>query len=159
MTTSYLNLKEEDRKRLLDAPALITILVGGADDDLSEAERNKAAKTIKIRTYDEESELKAYYDLVRYDFKARVRSLLGELPQHTDTRTQAIADRLAKLNAVFAQMDQKLAFQFYDDFIKLATAVARTEGGFLRWITIGPKEAKVVELPMIDAIEEPEAEE
>lgn len=156
MITSYLNLKEEDQKLLLDTPALITILVGGADDDLSDAERDKAAKTIKIRTYDEESELKSYYDLVKYDFAARVRSLLGELPQHADTRTKAVSDRLANLNAVLQQMDQKLAYQFYSDFISLANAIARTEGGFLRWITIGPKEAKVVELPMIDPIADPE---
>ncbi|MEM6395102.1 MAG: hypothetical protein AAF741_02055 [Bacteroidota bacterium] len=156
MITTYLELKEEERKLLLDTPALITILVGGADDDLSDAEREKASKTIKIRTYDEESELKSFYESVKYDFSARVRSLLGELPQHADTRTKAAAEKLSGLNPIFAKMDQKLAYQFYSDFISLATAIARTEGGFLRWITIGPKEAKVVELPMIDKIEDPE---
>ena len=156
MLTEFLSLSSEDQELLKSAPALITILVGGADDDLSLEELGKALKTVRIRAYNEEYALQFFYQQLEANYDNQVTEVAQSLPASPEERVQILAQRLAKINDVLAQFSPEAAYAFYQDLMSFSKTVARAEGGFLRWITIGPKEAKVVDLPMIDPIPEPE---
>ncbi|MEM7571550.1 MAG: hypothetical protein AAF433_01565 [Bacteroidota bacterium] len=156
MLTEFSSLSPEEQELLKNAPALITILVGGADDDLSEEELGKALKTVRIRAYNEEYELQFFYQRLEAEYDDQVAAIAQLLPPEPEERLEILSQRLAKVNAVLAKLSTETAYAFYQDLRTFATTVARAEGGFLRWITIGPKEAKVVDLPMIEPIAEPE---
>lgn len=158
MLTEFSSLSTEDQELLKNAPALITIMVGGADEDLSEEELGKALKTVRIRAYNEEYELQYFYQQLESEYDDQVAAIAQLLPSTAEERLQILSQRLTKVNTVLAQFSPETAYAFYQDLRSFATIVARAEGGFLRWITIGPKEAKVVDLPMIDAIPKPDSD-
>ena len=72
------------------------------------------------------------------------------LSKDRSERMNQVSTELAKLNPILAKLDTCYAAALYQSFLSFAKHIARASGGILRFLTIGPKEHKVVELPMIE---------
>lgn len=156
---SFQELSDEQHKLLVDAPALITILVAGADGNIDEQELNWAEKLTHIRSYAEPEALNQYYEEVERGFSATFDAYLSSLPNELSLREKAISSELSKINNVLACMDNPIAYRLYESFTSFAKHIAKASGGFLRFGSISREEKKWIGLDMIDPIILEEVEE
>ena len=163
MIEGFEHLESEEFDNLLDAPALITVLVGAADGDLDREERHWSERLLRSRTYNHPKQLNEFYRVVVEGFWVKVNSFMAELPMHPETRGQEISRRLSKLNGVLQKMEPQLAADLYKGFLGLAEETAEASGGFLRLGAISVEEKQWINLPMltpvvVDKAEQAEAE-
>jgi len=153
MTSHFSELSEQEKQILSDAIPLITILVAGADSNIDDTEAKWAEKLTHIRTFDEKSEdVQNYYEQIDGMVDDRINSYLTMLSKDHEERMNQVSAELAKLNPILAKLDHFYAVALYQSFLSFARHIARASGGVLRFLTIGPKEHQVVDLPMIDKI-------
>ena len=145
----FQNLSKEEIDALVEAPALITVLIGTADGELDSEERNWSERLLRSRTYNNPRELNEFYRVVSEGFWAKVQSEMTHLPNDATARNKEISDRLAKLNPILAKLDVELAADIYKGFIGLAEETAKASGGFLRIGAISAEESKWIKLPML----------
>ena len=155
MLEEFKSLTEDERQLMFDAIPLITILVAAADDNLDEVEVAEAQRLADIRSYNNQGKLNAFYETIDEGLTARIRALAQELPGGLESRQQVLYDRLAKLNEVFPKLPKPYDYLYYHDFHTFAKHVAEAHGGLLRFFTVGPRERKVMDLPMITRVEKP----
>ncbi|MBC6994067.1 hypothetical protein QWY85_15445 [Neolewinella lacunae] len=155
MLKEFKNLSPDEQQLFFDAIPLITILVAGADDDIDEVELEEAQRLADIRSFNNAGHLTAYYELLQENLSTRIQELSRELPNAVEPRQQEIASRLARFNEIFPKMALPFAYLYYRDFVSFAKHVAESHGGFMRFMTVGPDEAKVMHLPMLTPVERP----
>jgi hypothetical protein len=155
MIDAFKELSPEDFDALVDAPALITILVGGSDGLLDQEEIHWSERLLRSRTYNKPKALNEFYRVVSEKFWVRVTVFLQELPKDVEERNAHISTQLEKLNPILAQMDQQLAADLYKGFVGLAEETAKSSGGFLRIGAISEPEARWIHLPMLTPIVSP----
>lgn len=149
MLDGFQNLAKSEIDSLVEAPALITILIGAADGELDPEERKWTERLLRTRTYNRPKELNEYYRVVLQDFWEKVQAFMASLPVDAADRNEAIAARLEQLNPVLAKLEVDLASDLYQGFVGLAEETAKASGGFLRMGAISAVESKWVNLPML----------
>jgi len=155
MIEGFEHLEADEFDTLLDAPALITILVGAADGELDREERHWSERLLRTRTYNRPKTLNEFYRVVVEGFWVKVNGFLAELPTDTEARCQEISRRLEKLNTVFPKIDLHLSADLYKGFLALAKETAEASGGFLRLGSISMEEKQWIDLPMITPVVAP----
>jgi hypothetical protein len=150
-------LEAHEFDTLLDAPALITILVGAADGELDREERIWSERLLRARTYNRPKQLNEFYRVVVEGFWVKVNGFLAELPMDTEARGQEISRRLEQLNTIFPKIDVQLAADLYKGFRGLARETAEASGGFLRLGAISIQEKQWIDLPMLNPILAPKS--
>ena len=150
--TGFENLSKEEIDALVEAPALITILVGAADGDLDKEERVWSERLLRTRTYNNPKALNEFYRVVVEGFWMKVHSEMAHLPQDPETRNVEISSRLERINPILAKLDVQLAADLYKGFLGLAEETAEASGGFLRIGAISAVEARWVKLPMLTPV-------
>ena len=83
-------------------------------------------------------------------FADRLKAYHTTLPKETEARLAAVTAKLTEVNRILHKVDDLDAVLLYKDFKSFAKHVAKASGGIMRWLAIGPKEAQVIDLPMID---------
>ncbi len=159
LITGFDQLSKEEIDALVDAPALITILVGAADGDLDREERTWSERLLRSRTYNNPKTLNEFYRVVVEGFWMKVHSEMAHLPEDPSARNAEISTRLERINPVLAKLDLQLAADLYKGFLGLAEETAEASGGFLRIGAISSEEARWVKLPMITPIIAPKKKE
>ena len=152
-------LNEEESSLLVDAIPLVTVLIAGADGKIDQKEKSWGAKMTKIRSYSHPDSLNDLYKRAEENYAEKLETLIDDLPTDVDQRTAAISEQLSGLNALFAKLDPTVAYKLYMSLTSFAEHVAKSSGGFLRIGAIGPEEKKLIGLPMLTPIENPEDEE
>lgn len=148
------DLTAEEQQQMKDAIAYITILVAGADGNITKSEIAASQKLTKIRSFSFHDELVPYYKEVGKDFTDRLEHFLDKLPDGVEERQQIISQELEKLNPILAKLNTHYGHVFYDSFVSFAKHVAKASGGIIGFFRVGPEEKKVMDLPMIDPIVE-----
>ncbi len=146
-------LSDSEFEKLKDAIALITVYIAGADGSIEEDEINWAEKITHIRSYSLPEGLKDFYKEVGEDFHDKVLNYIETFKGDVNKRNSEIANRLAQLNPILSKLDPKLGAELYKSFKSFAKHVAKSTGGFLGFFSIGPEEAKLLDLDMITPIE------
>ena len=144
---------------MFDAIPLITILVGAADNQLDEVELTEAQRLADIRSYHNRGRLNAYYELIDEGLTERIQELFNGMVNGTAAREKYIVGQLSKLNTILPKLREPYGYLYYHNFRTFARHIAEAHGGFLRFITVGPKEAKVMDLPMVKPIPKPPEDE
>jgi hypothetical protein len=152
MIKAFEMLTPEEFDALVEAPALITALVGGADGHLDQEERYWSERLLRSRTYNKPRELNEFYRVVAEKFWMRLQGIMAELPTDTEARNQVIVRKLELLNPILAKLELHLAADLYHGFVGLAEETAKASGGFLRLGAISAEEAKWIHLPMIQPV-------
>ncbi len=155
MLKEFKNLTPAEQQLMFDAIPLITVLVAGADDDIDEVELAEAKRLADIRSFNNSGQTNAYYEAIDNSLTQRIQELIKELPNALAPRQEAIVEQLRGLNDVFAKMEEPFGYLYYKSFRSFAKHVAEAHGGFMRFMTIGPQEAEVIDLPMLEEVERP----
>lgn len=143
------NLPKEELQLLLDAPALITILIGSADGHLDQDEIMGGHKTAHIKEATEERILHSYYHLVSESFDERIKFLIASLPADAKTRNVEVSSKLAGLNKIYESLDQNFVEELNKSLRSFAHQVARSSGGILGFGSESYEEKQWVDLSMI----------
>lgn len=143
------NLKNEEKELILNAPAYVTILIAGADDDISDSEIKRSLELVKIKTFSEPVSIREIYEQIESDFNTRLNQLILELPNTLEERETLVIEKLSGLNKIWHKMDAKDAHRYYTSLVSFASQIARAAGGVLGFESISPREEKFVKLPMI----------
>ena len=155
MLKEFQNLTPAEQQLLYDAIPLIVVLVAGADDDIDQVEVAEAQRLADIRSFNNHGHLNAYYEHIDDGLTGRIKQMIAELPNDLESRQNAIFARLSLVNAALAKMEVPFGYLYYQTFRTFAKHIAEAHGGFLRYFTIGPAEAEVVELPMLAPVARP----
>lgn len=156
MLKEFATLTAEETAMMMDAIPHIIILVAAADDDMDETELAAAQKLADVRSYSNSQRLTAYYESIDDNLRQRTLELYAHLPKQLSDREALLTERLTALNDVIAKLPSPFSYLYAKSFRSFARHVAEAHGGFLRFFTVGPKEAKVADLPMITQYPEPE---
>ena len=159
MLREFNTLTEAERQLMYDAIPLITILVGAADNNLDEVELTEAQRLADIRSYNNRGRLNAFYEQIDDGLTQRIQQLYNGMQNGVEERERYIVKELSKLNGILAKLREPYGYLYYHNFRTFAEHIAKAHGGFLRYITVGPKEAKVMELPMITPVPKPPEDE
>jgi hypothetical protein len=144
------SLSPNELDSLMEAPALITVLVGAADGQLDSEERNWAAKLTQAYTYGKKKQLIGpYYEEAGNQLIVRAQTLLSSLPQEVTTRNSEINSRLSALNQIMQKLDPVVGAALYRSFVGLAGETAKASGGFLRVGAVSAEESRWASLPML----------
>lgn len=152
MLEGFQQLSGEELDSLIDAPALITILIGAADGKLDREELAWSERLMRARTYSKPHLINDYYRVAADDFLGKIDRAMEDLPDEVEQRSQKISSILAELNPVLAKLDHELAATLYKSFVVLAQETAKASGGFLRIGSVSAVEYQWVELPMLTPI-------
>lgn len=152
MTEHFKVLTDVEYDKLKQTIANITIYIAAADGEIEESETQWAEKVTKVRAYNLPEDLREFYKDVGVDFHDRLEALRNSIPKPQAERMAFLEQELASINPVLAKLDEELGAEMYKSFRSFAKHVAKSSGGFLGFFSVGPKEADLIKLPMIDEI-------
>ncbi len=143
------NLTVLQIEQLFDSPALVALLIAGADGAIEPSEIERAIEVIHIKTFSEYSNLKEFYIALEPDFTKRFYHLYSLLPITKKERNGQIIQRLTALNEVLALMPYKFSLHFYKSLKNYAAHIANASGGVGGFFTISDDEKVLLHLDMI----------
>lgn len=149
MIPEFKNLSETEIRLLEKTPAMITILIAGADEEISNGELQEAILLTKMKQKSARKELVSYYNFVAPNFESILDDLLLQYPSRPEERSQKIIMELEKLNAILPKLDKRWAGQFVESMRDIAKKVAESAGGVFGYLSIGYEESKLIGLKMI----------
>jgi hypothetical protein len=142
---------------LLQAPALVAVLVGTADGELDREERRWSARLMEAKSYARPKIINDFFQVVANNFTANLTQALADFPNPVN-RAELIEERLRDLNPILAKLDLALSGNLYKSLVGLAHETAKASGGILRFGAISSAEARWINLPMLTPIEPPETD-
>ncbi|MEM7372855.1 MAG: hypothetical protein AAF587_29810 [Bacteroidota bacterium] len=144
----FSGLSSSDSELLLKTPALVTVLVAGADQNIDKKEKDWAAKLVHYRTFTTETRLlHEYYEAVQERFESDLDALIGSWD--ADKSQETITAQLTELNTILPQLEADIADLLKDSWRSLARKIAEASGGFLGFGSVDENELKVIDLAMI----------
>ena len=144
----FSTLTEEEIHQLLLAPAIVTVLIAGADKDIDKKEINWAAKVVNYRTFTSEAELSAYYQVVNDDFKAELDEVLESWS--ADASEEQLVSQLAALKPILAKLEPNYSNLLKASWRSLAEHIAKSDGGVLGFGSVNFAEKQLIGLSMLD---------
>ncbi|MGJ3235714.1 hypothetical protein [Marivirga sp.] len=149
MISELKNLSESEIDLLKKIPAMVTILIAGADDQISKSELKEAVNLTKIKQSKARKELLGYYQEIAPDFEQSLNELLNSYPQDAEVRSKQVIEELERLNEILKKVDKDWATQFVSSMKDIAKKVAEAAGGVFGYLSIGYEESKLIDLNMI----------
>lgn len=149
MINEFEDLREDEVRLLLKAPAYVSVLIGGADGKIDNKEYAEAVETLQIKQSKGREQLLEYYNEVGKTFKEDFDSLIEELPEDVEERTRVISSELRKLNLIFPKIDKAFSVKLYASLKELAQRIAEASGGVLGYLSVSFEESQLVDLKMI----------
>ena len=143
----FSQIAESEFELLVQAPALVTVLIAGADSTIDKKEKAWGKKLVAYRTFTSDVKLHEYYEQVDKGFETALDQLVDAWTPESE---QELTDKLAKVNGILPKLDKEIADLLKDSWKSLARKVAEASGGFIGFGSVNPDEARLVELPMID---------
>ncbi|ADR20141.1 hypothetical protein MATR_22430 [Marivirga tractuosa] len=143
------NLTESEIDLLKKIPAMVTILIAGADEEISKSELKEAINLTKIKQSKARKELLSYYQDIAPDFEKSLNELLNSYPKDAEVRSKQVIEEIERLNDILKKVDKNWAIQFVDSMKDIAKKVAEAAGGVFGYLSIGYEESKLIDLKMI----------
>lgn len=144
----FSQLTPEERDQLLHAPAIVTVLIAGADEDIDRKEKGWAERLIHYRTFTSDPRLHDYYVEVNEIFVEQLDSLIASWkPQETEAQLTA---KLSVLKDILVKLDPEFADLLKESWRSMAKKVAEASGGLVGFGSVNKKEAALLDLPMLD---------
>ena len=143
-------LNKEEKDVLLKAPALIAVLIAGADDSIDQHELKRAVELVNIRTFSEKQDLHPYYQEVEKTIQQDIADIIAALADTATERNPIISDELAKVNKLLLRIKAKFARDLYASWISYAHLIAQSWGGVMGINSVGLHEKQWRDLPMIN---------
>lgn len=149
MISEFRNLNESEINLMLNAPALVTLLIAGAEGKIDDKETDWGAKVAHFRAEDKNSIMQNYYKEVDSIFNDSLRTFMSNFPDDVQERTGKINSELVKINNILPKLDKNFAAEFYKGIISLSKQVAKADGGIWGYGSVSPEEQKLIDLDVI----------
>lgn len=149
MTEEFRTLRDDEIEILMNAPAIVAVLIAGADDDIDKQEIKAAIDFAQQKKLTEGEDLVEYFEEIAKNFEAVQESYINDLPNGLEVRQSAISSYLRQLNGVFPKIDKEMAIKIYNFLTELAKVVASASGGTFGFAKVSKEEAAYMELDMI----------
>jgi hypothetical protein len=143
-------LSEEEKNLLYSAPALVTYLIGGADDDFDTKEEGRARHLVHIRTTHGDPLLFDFYKHIESTYFDQLNSIVKTYGQlSVEERTAKLISELEKLNDILPKIDGLYARALIKSLKSLAKLVAETSSGMMGFLGVKYEEEHLMGLNMI----------
>jgi hypothetical protein len=149
MTEEFRTLRDDEIEILMNAPAIVAVLIAGADDDIDKHEIKAAIDFAQQKKLTEGEGLAEYFEEIAKNFEAVQESYINDLPNGLEVRQTAISSYLRQLNGVLPKIDKEMAVKIYSFLTELAKVVATASGGTFGFAKVSKEEAAYMELDMI----------
>ncbi len=149
MIYEFKNLTEEESNLMLITPALVTLLIAGAEGNIDEKEIDWGTKITHFRA-NEHSIIQNYYLETDKNFNETLKKLIEVMPKDAKERSERINGELKKLNAILPKLDPEFSNMFYKSLLSLSKHVAKASGGIWGFGSVSPEEKKYLDLHVID---------
>jgi hypothetical protein len=143
-------LNNSEKETVLNAPAYITVLIAGSDDNIQDAETKRALELVHIKSYSESPDISSLYKSLGGDFDSRLGRLLETLPATHAEREPVLTEELTRLSHILKKMDADIAYKYYNSLRSFASYIANAAGGFAGLNRVSSQEKKYMDLPMIE---------
>lgn len=147
---SLSQLSTEEINLVMNTPALVSLLIGGADNNFDNEEKERAKKIVAFRKTTGDPLLFEYFNLVEETFENEIQILSERYSGDVLERNSKITEELVKLNEILPKMDHNYANALLQNWRTLAKGVAEASGGFLGMFEESSEEAHLVGLKMIE---------
>lgn len=148
MNTVFRTLRDDEIEIVVNAPAMVALLVAGADDDVDQDEIREAIQ-YATNAADKYDLLGEYFEEVQAQFEEIFKSYISELPEDLETRQHTITSYLRQLNGILPKVRPEVGDQFHQFLLDLAKSVAEASGGIFGMKKISKAEAQYLTLDMI----------
>jgi len=142
---SVLNSEEADL--LFRAPAMVTLMIAGADERVSKKEISWAKKLVDYRSHTAEAELQEYYEHAEKVFEAVLDAHSKEWSAEAEA---GIIAEVTALKPVFDKLEENYALILKQSLRTLAKKVAEASGGIAGFGSVSQEERELINLPMLD---------
>ena len=149
MIYEFKNLTEEESNLMLMTPALVTLLIAGAEGNIDEKETDWGTKITHFRA-NEHSVVQNYYLEVDRNFNDTLSKLIEVMPKDVKERSDKIQHELQKLNKILPKLNPEFSDLFYKSLLSLSKHVAKASGGIWGFGSISPEEKKYLDLHVIE---------
>ena len=146
------HLAEEEVQLLLDAPAIITLLIGTADGNMDDKEIAAGLSSVIVRKESNDALLQPYYEAVDKNYDQRLFDFSNQYKDKgTEQRTQELSDVLAGLNDILIKVDPLFVTVLIKSLKSFAKEIAQASGGMagIGLMAISNEEEHLISLPMI----------
>jgi len=146
------HLTEKEKQLLLDAPTIVTLLIGTADGIMDNKEIAAGLRAVIVRKDSNDALLKPYYEAVDANYDQRLFEYSNQYKDKaTEERTQELSEILAGLNDILANIDPLFASVFVKSLKSFAREIAQASGGMagIGLMAISNEEEHLINLPMI----------
>lgn len=150
------NLTAEEKDIIIHSPMYVSVLIAGADGDISDQEKQRILELIHTKTFSEKYELKELYQTLDHDAGQGLRETLASLPEDRDERSTILGNKLARLNTIMPKLERRFQIHLYKSLRQFAHYIATADGGFWGVGAVKHSENEFLKLPMINDPEEAE---
>ena len=144
----FSTLRDDEIEILQNSPALVTILIAGADDKVDKSEVESAVKYL-TKAKDQYPVLIEYIENLKVLFKDSFQRQAAALPKPLEARQEVISTHLGKLSSILPKLDPECSKEIKRFLVDLGREVAGASGGVLGMNKISKAEAKYLPLDMI----------
>lgn len=144
------HLTEEEKALIYLSPALVSYLIGGADDNFDAAEKEQSKHVVRLRATVGDPILFDFFHEVEENFESDLAALekqYGGL--QIEERTHLLVLELTKLNDVLVKVDSLYARSLLKTLRSLAQSVAEASGGLFGFLGVSYDEQHLLGLNMI----------
>ena len=117
---SLSQLSTEVVNLVLNTPALVSLLLGGADNNFDNEEKERAKKIVAFRKTTGDPLLFEYFNLVEETFENEIQILSERYSGDALERNSKITEELVKLNEILPKMDHNYANALLQNWRTLA---------------------------------------
>ena len=139
----FKDLTDREATLVYQTPALVTILVAAADNDIDEKETGWAKKVMGYRQSIGDETLFEYYELAENSFETSLQALVNRGDGNQE-RLSYITAQLTELNDVLKKLDREYARKLVKSWRSLAAQIAKADGGFMGFGTVSHQEADLL---------------
>lgn len=145
----FQQLSESEVQLMLEAPALITVLIATADGEIDAKEINWGHKVVEYRDHVGDEHLFAYYQAVETAYDAQVKAIMEEKHVGNQEFIASLTERLEQTSPILKKINQLYAERLYKSWKSFAVQVAKSSGGFVGFGSISAQEKQLMDLHMI----------
>ena len=137
MSTEIDQLREEDKKVLLEAPAVVSILSAlSADGTIDANEKAEAIRLAHLRTFTSPEILNQYYKEVEVNFENNMNRIINDLPPDYESKKVFLKNELKKLTPILAKLDREFSMTLLDSLKSFSRHVFKANSHFLEYFIL-----------------------
>ena len=118
-------LNQQEKERLFEIPAYISLLAANADGAMDEAEKIAAIQFSHVKIYSCDPLLTDFYKEVEKKFLVNIERIDKQLPKGKTEREDAINNKLLKLGPLYSKLGKAYVETLHLSFISYTEHVSR----------------------------------